>query len=402
MGWGKPFSKKGWGTQLAKIGAVVAGSALGGPLGGAAAGAAVGGMGGGGLGGAAKGGIMGGIGGLLAGGLGSAAGTPMSGGMQGATQGSGLSGLFTGGGSNLGSIFSGAGTASFGGGLFGGGSSAGAPATSSLGSLFGGASGGSGGLSSLTSMFGSSAGSPMTGGMQGATQGSGVLGSLTGGGGGLGSLFGGGGGSMFGGGNMGSLLNAGTSIFSGLQQNNAINDIEKQKLEAERQRMAQIQPYNVSGQAANQSLAAKLASGELGGKFNALDLSGDPVYQSELTQGQTALDRKAAASGNVFSGAALKEATKYSQDLAAQKQNEAYNRWLGQQQNTYNQLAQQSSQGLNAATGVGNIYSGMGDVTSGATGAQSNNLNATLASLLSGMNNQSQPKFDAYGNLIYG
>lgn len=359
MGWGKPFSKKGWGTTLAKVAATAVGGIFGGPAGAALAGGAVGGMGGGGLKGAATGAALGGAGALLAGGLGTAAGSPMSGGMQGATQGSGLTGLFTGGGSNLGSVLSGAGTASFGGGLFGGGSSAGAPATSSLSSLFGG--GGAVNPSALSSDAG-----------------------VLSGGSGVSSMFGGGGSTLGGIGSLAKYALPVASIFSGLQQNSAINDMEEQKLEMERQRLAQLQPYNQSGQAANTALANKLASGELGGQFNALDLSSDPVYQSQLAEGQSALDRKASASGSVFSGAALRDAAKYSSDLAAQKQNEAYQRWLGQQQNTYNQLSGQSSQGLNAAAGVGNVYSGMGDITSGATGAQSNNLNSTLADLLNG------------------
>jgi len=321
MGWGKPFSKKGWGTQLAKLGAVGIGSIFGGPVGGAAAGAAVGGMGGGGIGGALGGGALGGLGGML---LGSGAGSALGGGMQGATQGSGLLGGLTGG-------------------------------SSGLGSLFGGGGG-------LMSMLGGGSTGVSTGGSMG----------------GLGGLFGGGSGGL------GSILNIGSSLLSGGMQSNAINKMEDQKLEMERQRMAQLQPYNVSGQAANQALAGKLASGELGGAFNPGDLTKEPGYQFDLQQGEQALGRKQAATGNYFSGQALKEAQDYGTGLADKTYGNAYQRWLQNQQNTYNMLSGQSAQGINAATGVGNIYSGMGDVSAGATGEKSNTLNQTLAALLSG------------------
>jgi len=295
MGWGKPFSKKGWGTKLAKVATVVGGTLLGGPLGGAAAGAAVGGMGGGGIKGA-----------------GTSAGTAMSGGFQGATQGTGLLGGLTRG-------------------------------VSSLGSMFGG--GAAGGSSMLSKT-----------------------------------------------GNFGSLLNAGSSIYSGINQNKAQGDARDDLLEGQERARAALAPYGESGLAANQALAAKMASGELGGKFNPGDLTNDPGYKFNLAQGEQALQRRQSASGNMFSGAALKEAQDYGQGLADKTYGDAYQRWLQGQQNTYNQYSGQSAAGQNAAAGLGGIYNQMGETNATAGMNQSNTLNQSLAALLSGSGSIGQKK----------
>ncbi len=404
MGWGKPFSKNGWGTKLAKVGAVVAGSMLGGPAGGAAAGAAVGGMGGGGLKGAAIGGVLGGASGLLAGGLGTAAGAPMTGGMQGATQGSGLAGLLTGGGQNLGSVLSGAGASSFSNGM------------------------------------GTTAGTPMATG-QGATQGSGVLGGLTGGSfsnGVIGAPQAVGFGDLFGGGNAASsavksisptskaitsplssmaksapnvlgkmktvakYAMPASSLLSGIQTYGAQGEAEDELLEGRNRALGLLNPYNASGLAANEALTAKLASGELGGAFNPGDLTSTPGYKFALQQGEQALDRQQAASGNYYSGAALKAAQDYGTGLASQTYGDEYNRWLQSQNNTYNMLSNQAANGQHVAGQMGDVYGDMGTYQAEATKGKSNTINQTVAALLSGSGaiGQQKPQFDIYGRLI--
>lgn len=136
MGWGKPFSKKGWLTKGLKIAAPIAAAFIPGvgPLASAAIGAGVGSLGGksgdGGLKGALIGGLTGGLGGLAKGGIASAGGLSgilgkaattgtfgngTAAGVVGATKGSGLLGLLGGASKTLGTagkIYSGANTLS--------------------------------------------------------------------------------------------------------------------------------------------------------------------------------------------------------------------------------------------------------------------------------------------------
>lgn len=103
-------------------------------------------------------------------------------------------------------------------------------------------------------------------------------------------------------------------------------------------------------------------------EFTPGDLTQDPGYQFQLQQGQQALDRVASARGNVFSGAALKEAQQFGQGLADQTFQDAHNRWL-----------QQQNLNLGAAQGVANTYLGEGDVRANATLGKTNSLGQMLA-----------------------
>jgi len=197
----------------------------------------------------------------------------------------------------------------------------------------------------------------------------------------LGGSFGGGGG---GGGGMGNLLNAGSSIFSGINANRAEGNARDDLLAGQERARVALAPYGESGLAANQALAAKMASGELGGTFNPGDLTNDPGYKFNLAQGEQALQRRQAAAGNMFSGEALKEAQDYGQGLADRTYGDAYQRWLQGQQNTYNQYSGQAAAGQNAAAGLGGIYNQMGTTRAEAGVSQADNINKTLSALLSG------------------
>lgn len=53
----------------------------------------------------------------------------------------------------------------------------------------------------------------------------------------------------------------------------------------------------------------------------------DPGYAFRLSEGQKALDRQAAARGGLISGAALKAATRYGQEMGSQEFQNAFNRY---------------------------------------------------------------------------
>lgn len=97
-------------------------------------------------------------------------------------------------------------------------------------------------------------------------------------------------------------------------------------------------------------------SGEYGSllrEFTGDDLENDPGYQFGLDQGNQALDRRAAAGGNYFSGQALKAAQRFGQDYAGTKFNEAFSRDNTNKSRVANFLTSVSQMGLNAATQTG-------------------------------------------------
>jgi hypothetical protein len=88
-----------------------------------------------------------------------------------------------------------------------------------------------------------------------------------------------------------------------------------------------------------------------------VDLTQDPGYAFRLSEGMKALERSAAARGNLLSGGTLKGIQRYGQDLASQEYQNAYNRALTQ----YNAATQREATGYNrlaALAGVGQTAAG--------------------------------------------
>lgn len=79
----------------------------------------------------------------------------------------------------------------------------------------------------------------------------------------------------------------------------------------------------------------KYASAEFGmDKFQA-----DPGYAFRVSEGMKALDRTAAARGGLISGAALRGATRYGQEMGSQEFQNAFNRYQTSRTNTLNPFA---------------------------------------------------------------
>jgi len=125
------------------------------------------------------------------------------------------------------------------------------------------------------------------------------------------------------------------------------------------------------------------ALGQLKGDINkaptAAEVMAGPGYQFGLTQGQQALDRKAAAAGGRVSGAALKSASQYATDYATTGYNAEYQR----RQDRLNRLAAlagigQSSTNGSAAAGqastnaISNLQTGQGNAAAAGQLAQGN------------------------------
>lgn len=146
-----------------------------------------------------------------------------------------------------------------------------------------------------------------------------------------------------------------------------------------------LQPYMDTGTQANSMLQNALSTGAIGGTFTPGDLTKDPGYQFNLAQGTQALNRRAVAPGGsgYFSGAALKEAQEFGQGLADRTYNDAYNRWLQEQQNRYGVLSRERGAGYDAASQYGKYATGIGETMADATLAKEKQRMGGLAQLLS-------------------
>lgn len=110
----------------------------------------------------------------------------------------------------------------------------------------------------------------------------------------------------------------------------------------------------------------------------------DPGYDFRLRQGIRALDRSAAAQGNLFSGAQGKALTQYGQDYGSNEFANAYNRWTSGNDTLYNRLAGLSGTGQAATRDIGqwgiNMAGNIGqNMITGANMAGQNYQNAATA-----------------------
>ena len=88
--------------------------------------------------------------------------------------------------------------------------------------------------------------------------------------------------------------------------------------------------------------------------FNLSDFQADPGYQFRMDEGQKALERSAAANGNLNSGATLKALSRYGQDYASNEYNNAYNRWNNDHATTWNRLSSLAGMGQTQSAQLGN------------------------------------------------
>lgn len=104
-----------------------------------------------------------------------------------------------------------------------------------------------------------------------------------------------------------------------------------------------------------------------------VDLTQDPGYAFRMSEGLKALERSAAARGGLLSGAQLKGAQRFGQDLASQEYQNAYNRAL----TAYNANVAREGTGYNrlaALAGVGQTATGALSGAAGQMGANLGNL----------------------------
>lgn len=137
---------------------------------------------------------------------------------------------------------------------------------------------------------------------------------------------------------------------------------------------------NANGGQLNNPFDTYLASkGLAGGQFD----TNNPTYQFQLKQGQQALDRSSAARGMGASGAQMKAAQQYGQNLASQEYDKQYNRASSEFGDYFNRLAGLSQGGQQAAgsmaqaggqyaSNAGNTFANLSNAQTGILGQQAN------------------------------
>lgn len=169
------------------------------------------------------------------------------------------------------------------------------------------------------------------------------------------------------------------------------------------------EPWLKAGENALGRLVSGMESGQFGKvspfSFTAADFAKqqDPGYAFRLAEGQKALERSAAARGGLISGAALKAATRYGQEMGSQEFQNAYTRALtgynASQQaltNAYNQLAGISGTGQVSAQQIGQA----GQTTAANLGNLASATGASSANALLAQGNARASAYGGYGQAI--
>lgn len=124
---------------------------------------------------------------------------------------------------------------------------------------------------------------------------------------------------------------------------NSANSTQKQMFEEQRQDAA---PWRQAGSAA----LSQMQNPDFQKDFTMADFQADPGYQFRMQEGQKALERSAAAKGGLNSGATLKALSRYSQGVASDEYQNAYNRFNNDRTTRFNRLSSIAGAGQTANT----------------------------------------------------
>ena len=198
----------------------------------------------------------------------------------------------------------------------------------------------------------------------------------------------------------GDLLRAGIDIASGMRNANAVENAAKMQANAAQnaanigsqtanqqmdlardifaQQTALNEPFRQGGVNALNRMQDLLGLsgnrrapgyGSLSKNFSMADFQADPGYAFRLSEGLKTLDRGAAARGGLISGAAVKAAQGYGQDLASQEYLNAFNRFQTNRTNLLNPLQAIAGTGQTATNTLSQAGQNMGTNVSNAMGA---------------------------------
>jgi hypothetical protein len=188
----------------------------------------------------------------------------------------------------------------------------------------------------------------------------------------------------------GDLLSAGVGILGGVLGSKASKNAANTQA-ASAQQAADLQkemyyknielqkPFREAGLSAQNKLLdymglAPGAGGKYTKDFSMQDFQQDPGYAFRIAEGMKALDRTAASRGGLLSGATLRGATRYGQEMGSQEYQNAFNRYQTNRANQLNPLQSLMGSGQTAANQVGaagqNYANQAGDAYMGAGNAR--------------------------------
>lgn len=183
-------------------------------------------------------------------------------------------------------------------------------------------------------------------------------------------------GSLYGAGQIGKAATNAANIGQGA----ADRATQLQQNQYDQSRM-DLAPWRTAGTNALEQLTA----GKFTKQFGMSDFEADPGYGFRMSEGMKALDRSAASRGGLLSGATLKGAQRYGQDMASQEYQNAFNRYQINRGNVLNSLQSLAGVGQTAvnqgitsgqqyATNVGNLgmNTAANQANAGLTAAQAN------------------------------
>lgn len=130
----------------------------------------------------------------------------------------------------------------------------------------------------------------------------------------------------------------------------ATNQATQLQREMWQAQQAQQKPWMQAGETALNALVPMATNYQ---KFGMSQFQQDPGYAFRLSEGQKALDRSAAARGGLISGAALKAATRYGQDMGSQEYQNAFNRYQTERNAQLNPLQSLAGIGQTATNTLG-------------------------------------------------
>ena len=232
------------------------------------------------------------------------------------------------------------------------------------------------------------------------------------------------------------VLGAGSSLFGASSAADAQREAAAQSAAAQREAAdksiaaqremfdigrADLAPYREGGTTAQNQLMQLLGIGgdqnaqgygRYAKDFGMSDFTTDPGYQFRLEQGMKALNASAAAKGMGMSGANIKGATEYGQNLGSQEYQNAFNRYqtnrtaqlaplqslyAGGQAAAAGSAAQAGALGTNLGNTYTNLGQGLGQAAVASGNAQAsgylNQANAVTNALNQGMSSYTQNQY---------
>jgi hypothetical protein len=111
----------------------------------------------------------------------------------------------------------------------------------------------------------------------------------------------------------------------------------QQNTESQRKALAPTLWSAMQAQSSNADLAPSMGDAPMYSAYESqpFNFEADPGYEFRRQQGEKAIQARQLASGNFFSGGAMKELADYGQNLASQEYQNAFSRYLSQDDNSF-------------------------------------------------------------------